>query len=77
MVLWGVFALLVARGVVSDELWDWVFVVPPFFVAGGLIAVAALDLDFSNGLFHYGFYVLITVLLHWAAGLQWAWHVAS
>ena len=75
--LWGVFALLATRGVVTGDFWVWLFVVPPFLVAGGLIAVAALDLDFSNGLFHYGFYVLVTVLLHRAAGLKWVWDMGS
>lgn len=77
VVLWGIFALLGARGVITNDLWVWIFAAPPFLVAGGLIAVAALDLDFGNGLFHYGFYVLVTLLLHWAAGMKWAWDVAS
>ena len=76
VVLWGVFALLAARGVITGDLWVWLFVVPPFVVAGGLIAVAALDLDFGNGLFHYGILSSwSTVLLHRAAGLKWVWDV--
>ncbi len=75
--LWGVFALLASRGVITGDIWVWVFVVPPFMVAGGLIAMAALDLDFGDGLFHYAFYVLVTVLLHRAAGLKWVWDITS
>ena len=59
------FALLVARGVITGEIWIWLFVVPPFVLAGGLFAMAALDLDFGDAVFHYGFYLLATVL-RWA-----------
>lgn len=73
VVLWGVFAMLAARGVVTGDVWIWLFVLPPFMVAGGMLSMAALDLDFGNGLFHYVFYVMVTVLLHRIAGLKWVW----
>lgn len=77
IVLWGVFAMLVSRGVVTSEIWVWLFVIPPFLAAGGGIAVAAFDLDFGSGLFHYCFYILAIVLLYRAAELKWIWDIAS
>ena len=75
--LWGLFTLLVSSGVITGDLWIWLFVAPPFVMAGGLFALATLDLDFGDGLFHYGFYLLATIILRWAAGLKWLWDVTS
>jgi hypothetical protein len=75
--LWGLFALLAARGVIFGELWIWLFVVPPFAVAGGLFAMASLDLDFGDAVFHYGFYLVATLILRWAAGMKWVWDLTS
>jgi len=73
VVLWGVFAFLTTRGVISGDLWVWMFVIPPFLVMGGMIAMSTLDLELGDAMFHYGFYILVTVLLHRAAGMKWAW----
>jgi len=69
--------MLASREVITGDIWVWLFVVPPFLAAGGGIALATLDLDFGNGLFHYAFYVLVTVFLYRAAGLKWVWDLAS
>ncbi len=74
-VLWGVFGYLDAQGIITGELWAWLFVIPPFLVTGGLMSVACLDLEFGNGCFHYGFYLLMTVLLRWIAGMGWVWEI--
>ncbi len=76
MALWGLFTLLVARGVIFGELWIWLFVAPPFAVAGGLFAMASLDLDFGDAVFHYGFYCG-NPDPRWAAGLKWVWDITS
>jgi len=76
LVLWGIYAY-VAPAMLTGELWEWMFVVPPFLVTGGLIALACLDLDFGNGFFHYTFYVLASILLRWVAGMGWLWNVVS
>ncbi|MBN1396324.1 MAG: hypothetical protein JW959_14970 [Pirellulales bacterium] len=73
VVLWGIFSLLASRGVITGELWNWAIVLPPFVVAGGMTAVSCLDLEFGNGMFHYGFYLLVTLVLRWAAGMAWIW----
>jgi hypothetical protein len=74
--LWGGFGYLISRQVLTTELWTWALTVP-FFLIGGLAALATLDLDFGSGLFHYAFYLLVTIVLRWAAGLGWIWQVAS
>jgi hypothetical protein len=75
--LWGVFGYVAAHGVLGDQLWTWLFVAPPFLITGSLIALACFDLEFGNGFFHYAFYVLVTMLLRWAAGMGWAWDAAN
>jgi hypothetical protein len=76
VVLWGIFGHL-SGTVLTGDLWQWFFAVPPFLVAGTLIALGCLDLDFGSGFFHYAFYVLVTALLGWVAGIPWVAEVAS
>jgi hypothetical protein len=35
--------------------------------------MAAFDLEFGSGALHYCFYVLVTLMLRWAVGLDWLW----
>jgi hypothetical protein len=51
------------------------FLAAPFLVVGGIAAWASLDLEPTNGFFHYTFYLLVTIILRWAAGLGWVWQV--
>ena len=73
--LWGAFALLASRGLITGELWNWVLVLPPLVAAGGLAAMGAFDLEFGNGMFHYGFYLLVSLILRWVAGMTWIWDI--
>jgi hypothetical protein len=75
--LWGLFSLLVARGWITGDMWAWIYIAPPFVCIGGLFSLATLDLDFTDGLLHYGFYVLATAILRWAAGMKWVWDITS
>jgi hypothetical protein len=75
MTLWGIFSLLVIKGWVTGELWNWLFVVPALAALGGGAALATLDLDFGDAVFHCGFYLLVTVVLRWVAGLGWVWNL--
>jgi hypothetical protein len=72
--LWGVFAYI--RGVIFKdtpiELFMWLFIVPPFFVIGGMAGKFSLDLETANGFFHYAFYVVVTILLALIAGMSGA-----
>jgi hypothetical protein len=72
ILLWCIFSYMVARGF-TGEVWSWLFVAPPFLVMGALTALACFDLDFGNGIFHFAFYVLVTILLRWVAGMDWVW----
>jgi hypothetical protein len=47
----------------SLELFHLLLIVPPLVLVGGLAAFASLDLDFGTGVLHYGFYLLVTVVL--------------
>jgi hypothetical protein len=73
--LWGVFALLVSRGIITGDLWNWLYIAPPFVLVGGLFAMASFDLEFGDCLFHYGFYLVAILILRWAAGMKWIWDV--
>ncbi len=72
VILWGAFAWL-GGTVLTGELWEWLFVVPPFLALGGALPTFALDLDYDDGVFHYAFYVLVTLGLRWTAGMPWPW----
>lgn len=52
------------------EMLHLLLVVPPIFVAGAFAANLALDLEFTNALFHYGLYVLVTVTLALVIGID-------
>ena len=57
----------------TPEAWSWLFVAPPFFVLGSLVALGCFDLDMGTGAIHYGFYVLITLGLRFIAGFPPLW----
>ncbi|MEN6457410.1 MAG: hypothetical protein ABFC63_00615 [Thermoguttaceae bacterium] len=70
--LWGAFSLAVLP-LLTGDVWNWVFVVPPFVLVGAVTAYATLNLEFGNAALHYGFFVLVTILLRWVAGMPWPW----
>ena len=69
-VLWAIYALV--PGIVNIEVtvYSLGFFAVPIVLAGGFAAHASLDLDYSVGLLHYSFYLLVTVLLRVCAGLS-------
>jgi hypothetical protein len=73
--LWGALAALDQRVVV--EYWSWLYFAPPFLALGSVTALAAFNLDLASGFFHYAFYLLVTLLLRWVAGLQPLWALGS
>lgn len=75
-ILWGIFGWVVGKGMIG-EMWTWFFILPPFLVAGGLIGLACMDLDFNGGFFLYCFYLVVTVFLRWLAGMGWVWKIAQ
>jgi len=74
LIIWGLFNWLVAN-FVTEELWTWAIVLPPAFAAGGFVAYAAMELDYSAGILHFTFFSLIALVLRWAAGLGWIWNL--
>jgi hypothetical protein len=70
--LWGVFAFL-PESLTAGESYIWFMLAPPFLVVGALVAMGSLDLDFGSGFFHYTFYVGVTLLLRWLAGMPPIW----
>jgi hypothetical protein len=79
MVLWALFVYV--RGVVirppGDEIYSWFLITAPFVVLGNLAAWLSLDLEPGNSFFHYLFYLIVTSVLGWVAGLGWVWEVAN
>ena len=76
MILWAVFAYVkgvLTMGGSTIELPYWLLLAPPFFVVGAVAGKFAFDLESSSGFFHYSFYVAVTMVLGWIAGLGWAW----
>jgi len=72
VILWGIFGYVHGNWITGD-LWEWMFVAPPLLAVGALIPLACLELEYGNGFFHYCFYVLVTGILRWVAGLGWIW----
>ncbi|OHB69290.1 MAG: hypothetical protein A2V70_20700 [Planctomycetes bacterium RBG_13_63_9] len=61
----------------TGQLWEWAFVAPAFLIVGAMVSSACLDLDLGSGFFHYSFYVVVTSVLRWIAGMGWLWNVSN
>ena len=59
----------VAEIVIDEVQGEIAVIVPPILVIGAVAALASLELDFGSGFFHYGLYVLATVLLRMMVGM--------
>ncbi len=70
--LWGAYAWLPALAFHTYQLGllDLLWLVPPIFVAGAFIGAFAFDLEYTNAIFHYGLYVLVTVALCLLIGID-------
>ena len=69
-ILWAVYVYL--KGGLLDgevEMFHLVFIGPALLAAGGVAALATLELDYTSGVIHYGIYLLITCCLRWIAGM--------
>lgn len=75
-VLWGIFAYMSGQ-VLTGEMWTWLLVAPPFLVTGALAALALFNFDFTTGMLHYAFYVLIFIVLRWLIGMGWIWQIGQ
>jgi len=77
IILWGVYAHVSDTAMMQGEVWQWLFVAPPILITGALVALGCLDLEFGDGLLHYAFYVVVTILLRAVAGMGWIWEAAT
>lgn len=74
MILWGGFAYVTAY-FPPEEFWQWIVIAPPFLAIGTAAGWLSFDIEPANGFFHYAFYLLVTVILGWVAGLGWVWDI--
>lgn len=64
---------MLSLGMVPD-LWMWGVVFVPAIVIGGGVALLCFDLEFGAGCFHFGFYLIVSIIFRWAAGFGWIWN---
>ena len=76
-VLWGVFSYVANVWSPLEIVELGLCIAPPFLVVGALVALGSFDLDFGSGFFHYAFYVVVTILLRWIAGMGWVWDIGK
>ncbi len=68
--LWGAYAVVKWQLFEGElEMFHLVFLVPALVAAGGVAGMACLELDYTSGAIHYGFYLLITCLLRLLMGM--------
>lgn len=70
--IWGLVWALVMYlklGDLSKEIWFVACLFVPMVLAGAGAAFVTLDLEYFTGVFHYGLYLLVTVLLRLVIGL--------
>lgn len=65
-IMWGAFGFLYDR--IEDNVL-WLFYAAPFLIIGTLTAMYTLDLDAGSAFFHYGFFLVVTILLRMMLGL--------
>jgi hypothetical protein len=73
--LWGLY--IPVSDYLTGQAYEWLFVAPVFIALGGAAAFASLDLDFGSGALHYGFYLLVTLLLRAIVGLPAIWTITT
>jgi hypothetical protein len=75
--LWAAYWPVSTSGVLTGEMYQWLFVAPVFIGIGGGIAFATFDIDYGSGALHYCFYLLTTLLLRAAIGLPPIWVIVT
>ncbi len=68
--LWGIFVLIPYFLGIEFSSTQQLFVTIPFVLVGAFGAFASFDLEYLNGVMHYGFYLAVTVLMRVVAGLE-------
>jgi len=68
--LWGVFVFIPFALGIEFTPTQLAIVVIPFVLIGAFGAFASFDVEYLNGIMHYGLYLVVTVLLRVVAGLD-------
>ncbi len=72
--IWAGFSFFGSQYLTGD-LWNWLIVGTPFVILGAIAALGSFDFDFPTGLLHFGFYLLVTIILRRLAGFGWIWEL--
>lgn len=69
--LWGGFSLVSRYGTAAmgGELWVWFLLASPFAVVGAILGTAFFNLETGDGVIHFAFYLMVTLLLRYLAGI--------
>jgi hypothetical protein len=73
IVLWGLFAYISDPFRGPDNYPYWAALGPCLLFVGTLLPMASLDLAGGAAFSHYGFYLIVTIVLRWAAGMRFLW----
>lgn len=52
---------------------NWLFLGPPIFLVGAAVPTVCYDLDYGSSLGHYGFYLVVCLILGHLAGIDGPW----
>lgn len=69
--VWGLYALI--PGDLLSEGYLWLFFAPALILPAAVAAYFCFDLDYTGSAIHASFFLLVTLLLGWTAGLQMPW----
>lgn len=61
---------------VATASYSWLYLWTPLVLVGGVVAWVAMELDYTNGVLLYAFYLFVTLALGGAAGLNMPWTAA-
>lgn len=72
--IWGViYYLFFVKELQPYDPWQYLFFLPPAGLIGAAIAFLTFEIEFHNGIAHFLFYVVVTLILGWLCELQMPW----
>jgi len=69
--VWGLYALI--PNDLKSEGYLWIFFAPALVLPAAVAAYFCFDLDYLGSVMHASFFLLVTLMLGWTAGLQMPW----
>jgi len=75
VILWGAYTYAAQRYLPGAMEFFTFVALGLLVIPGALAAHACLDLEAENAVLHYCFYLLVTIVLRWLAGFDWAWNI--